>query len=128
MYVCICIYICIRYISSVLQSKKCEGENLANEEQNNSVNEVNKMAAGLEEGVKGGTAPGIVYISKVPPFMKPGKVKCHMEQFGEVGRVFLQPEGTIYSGLDSTFQSSPAITKVVLARSLYKSKHEGITL
>merc|ERR1712189_10158 len=35
---------------------------------------------------------GIIYISKVPPFMKPGKLKHLMSQFGEVGRVFLQPE------------------------------------
>ena len=91
------------------------------------------MATGLEDGVKVGASPGIVYISKIPPFMKPGKIKCHMEQFGEVGRVFLQPEGTMYSGLDVLFRVSQLLiaffyNKVVLARSLYKSKHESITL
>ena len=41
------------------------------------------------------TTPGIIYISRIPPFMKPGKIKSHMEQFGSVGRVFLQPEGNL---------------------------------
>eukprot|EP00794_Sanderia_malayensis_P013015 gene13015-14355_t len=35
---------------------------------------------------------GIIYISKIPPFMKPGKLRNLMAQFGEVGRLFLQPE------------------------------------
>eukprot|EP00112_Aurelia_sp_Birch-Aquarium-sp1_P019584 Seg487.4 transcript_id=Seg487.4/GoldUCD/mRNA.D3Y31 product="Pre-rRNA-processing protein ESF2" protein_id=Seg487.4/GoldUCD/D3Y31 len=38
------------------------------------------------------TEEGIIYISKVPPFMKPGKLRNLMSQFGEVGRLFLQPE------------------------------------
>ncbi|XP_065839862.1 uncharacterized protein [Oscarella lobularis] len=36
--------------------------------------------------------PGLVYISRIPPGMKPEKVKHLMSQFGVVGRVFLQPE------------------------------------
>ena len=41
------------------------------------------------------TEEGIIYISKVPPFMKPGKLRNLMTQFGEVGRLFLQPEGKL---------------------------------
>ena len=38
--------------------------------------------------------PGIVYLSRVPPFMKPEKIRHLLSQFGEVGRVFLQAEGS----------------------------------
>ena len=53
------------------------------------------MAEEMEVKAVSGSTPGIIYISKIPPFMKPGKIKSHMEQFGEVGRVFLQPEGKL---------------------------------
>ena len=54
------------------------------------------MASEDDEKVSDGVeniSPGIIYVSKIPPFMKPGKVRSHMTQFGEIGRVFLQPEG-----------------------------------
>lgn len=35
---------------------------------------------------------GIVYLSRVPPFMKPNKMRNIMSCYGEVGRIFLQPE------------------------------------
>ena len=41
-------------------------------------------------------APGIIYLSRLPPFMKPAKVRFIFSQFGEVGRLFLQPEGKKY--------------------------------
>ena len=40
------------------------------------------------------TSPGIVYLSRIPPFMQPQKVKLLLSQFGTIGRVYLQPEGT----------------------------------
>ena len=39
------------------------------------------------------TKPGIVYLSRIPPSMNPLKVKNLLSQFGEVDRLFLQPEG-----------------------------------
>ncbi len=44
-----------------------------------------------DEAVK--TTPGIVYLSSVPPFMKPHKVRHLLSPYGSVGRVYLQPEG-----------------------------------
>ncbi len=46
---------------------------------------------------------GVIYISRIPPGMRPTKVRHIMSGYGEVGRVYLQPEG------DSTFfvQSCP---------------------
>lgn len=38
--------------------------------------------------------PGIIYFSRLPPFMKPAKVRYLFAQYGDIGRLFLQPEGT----------------------------------
>ena len=37
--------------------------------------------------------PGIIYLSRIPPYMKPLKIRHIFSDFGEIGRVFLQPEG-----------------------------------
>ncbi|XP_071491815.1 activator of basal transcription 1-like [Diadema antillarum] len=38
------------------------------------------------------TKPGIIYMSRVPPLMRPQRIKKIFSQYGEIGRVFLQPE------------------------------------
>jgi ESF2/ABP1 family protein len=43
------------------------------------------------------TVAGIVYLSRVPPFMKPHKVKHLLSRYGSVGRVYLKPEGQFNS-------------------------------
>ncbi|KAI1352356.1 hypothetical protein F5Y01DRAFT_279903 [Xylaria sp. FL0043] len=35
---------------------------------------------------------GVVYISRIPPFMKPGTVRSIFERFGKINRVYLTPE------------------------------------
>ncbi|KAN0097817.1 hypothetical protein V8E55_002263 [Tylopilus felleus] len=35
---------------------------------------------------------GVIYISRIPPGMQPAKVRHLLSQYGEVGRVYLQPE------------------------------------
>ena len=40
-----------------------------------------------------GLTPGIVYLSRIPPYMKPAKVRHLFSRHGVVGRVYLQPEG-----------------------------------
>lgn len=37
--------------------------------------------------------PGVVYLSRIPPYMKPHKLKYLLSPYGKVGNVFLQPEG-----------------------------------
>jgi len=37
---------------------------------------------------------GVIYISRIPPGMSPNKVRHLMSAYGEVGRVYLQQEGT----------------------------------
>lgn len=39
---------------------------------------------------------GVIYLSRVPPFMKPNKARNIFEQYGEVTRLFLQEEGIKY--------------------------------
>ena len=53
------------------------------------VDKVNEESKGL--------TPGIVYLSRVPPYMKPSKVRHLFSRHGVVGRVYLQPEGTEHS-------------------------------
>ena len=38
---------------------------------------------------------GIIYISRIPPAMRPSKVRHLMGGFGAIGRVYLQQEGTL---------------------------------
>lgn len=49
------------------------------------------------ERKKSSVRPGIIYLSRIPPYMKPLKVRQIFSEYGEVGRVFLQPEGICYS-------------------------------
>jgi ESF2/ABP1 family protein len=37
---------------------------------------------------------GVVYLSRIPPFMKPQKVRDLLARFGTIGRVFLTPENS----------------------------------
>lgn len=37
---------------------------------------------------------GVLYISRIPPGMRPAKVRHLMSQYGEIGKVYLQQEGT----------------------------------
>lgn len=39
---------------------------------------------------------GVVYLSRIPPHMKPLKLRHLLEPFGEVLRIYLAPEGDIF--------------------------------
>ncbi|OCL14136.1 hypothetical protein AOQ84DRAFT_309436 [Glonium stellatum] len=41
---------------------------------------------------KASSKTGVIYISRVPPFMKPQAVKHLLSPYGEIGRIFLTPE------------------------------------
>ncbi|TIA61718.1 hypothetical protein D6C77_03231 [Aureobasidium pullulans] len=38
---------------------------------------------------------GVIYISRIPPFMKPATLKHYLTPYGEIGRVFLTPEDPV---------------------------------
>lgn len=46
----------------------------------------------LEKAQKAVKKTGVVYLSRIPPFMKPATVKSLLSQHGKIGRVFLTPE------------------------------------
>jgi len=48
----------------------------------------------LEKAQKRIRRSGVVYLSSIPPYMKPTKLRQIMERFGGVGRIFLKPEDT----------------------------------
>ena len=52
-----------------------------------------KIQGTEKEGKK--TSPGIVYLSRIPPFMQPQKVRHLLSHFGTIGRVYLQPEDAL---------------------------------
>ena len=39
-----------------------------------------------------GRCSGIIYFSKLPPFMKPAKLRHLMGQYGTIGKLFMKPE------------------------------------
>lgn len=46
---------------------------------------------------------GIIYISRIPPGMRPTKVRHLMSAYGEIGRLYLQQEGMLvmsFGGVD----------------------------
>ncbi|CAG8499319.1 3675_t:CDS:2 [Paraglomus occultum] len=47
-----------------------------------------KLAKFQEEQKK----TGVVYLSRIPPFMKPQKVRYLLQAYGEIGRIYLAPE------------------------------------
>ena len=40
---------------------------------------------------------GVVYISRIPPGMRPTKIRHLMSAYGDIGRVYLQQEGMLYT-------------------------------
>lgn len=45
-----------------------------------------------QEGTKK-VVPGIIYLGHIPPRFRPRHVRNLLSSYGEVGRIFLQPEG-----------------------------------
>lgn len=43
--------------------------------------------------------PGIIYLGHIPPRLRPKHLRNLLSVYGEIGRIFLQPEGTLYSYL-----------------------------
>ncbi|EKM59420.1 uncharacterized protein PHACADRAFT_87776 [Phanerochaete carnosa HHB-10118-sp] len=52
---------------------------------------------------------GVVYISRIPPGMRPTKVRHLMSAYGEVGRVYLQPEDPKRTYLRRKFTSTKKV-------------------
>ncbi|GAB7355945.1 hypothetical protein MBLNU459_g6581t1 [Dothideomycetes sp. NU459] len=46
----------------------------------------------LEKSQKAAKKTGVIYLSRIPPFMKPATLKHLLSPYGDIGRVFLTPE------------------------------------
>lgn len=46
----------------------------------------------LEKSQKAAKKTGVIYLSRIPPFMKPATLRHFLGQYGDIGRVFLTPE------------------------------------
>lgn len=53
---------------------------------------IKKDAEGFANALK---RRGIIYISKIPPMMKPNKVRALLECYGEITRIYLAVEGAV---------------------------------
>lgn len=47
----------------------------------------------LEKFEKARKRTGVCYLSRIPPFMKPSRVRALLEKYAEIGRIYLVPEG-----------------------------------
>ena len=66
-----------------------DDEDIDKAQEGQSVNGVKKYKVPL--GKK--TLPGIVYLGHIPPRLRPKHMRNMLGVYGEIGRVFLQPEG-----------------------------------
>jgi len=51
-----------------------------------------KNLVATEEAIK---KSGVVYLSHIPPFMKPSKLRSLLKQYGIINRIFLAPEDSL---------------------------------
>ncbi|KAF4554793.1 Pre-rRNA-processing protein ESF2-like protein [Elsinoe fawcettii] len=49
-------------------------------------------AADVAKKAKAKKKTGVIYISRIPPFMKPATVRSYLEPYGQIGKLFLTPE------------------------------------
>ena len=60
--------------------------------------DLDAAGSGKKEKMAKKREPGVVYLSRVPPYMKPHKLKHLLYPYGNIGHVFLQPEGECPAG------------------------------
>ncbi|KAF8822438.1 putative pre-rRna-processing protein [Cardiosporidium cionae] len=53
------------------------------------------MAADLKPFVEKHDTRGVIYITSIPPYMSISKLRHYMEQFGDIGRIYLTPEDPV---------------------------------
>jgi ESF2/ABP1 family protein len=75
--------------SEMREQQQQQGEG---EEKNNTKKKKKNRRRVLEEQAKVGGKRGICYLSRIPPHLKPLKLRHLLSQFGEVLRIYLAPE------------------------------------
>lgn len=67
----------------------------ANEEEAENTKSIEKSVldySDLNSSALDPSKTGVVYLSSIPPFMKPTKLRHLLAQYGEIGRIYLTPE------------------------------------
>lgn len=77
---------------SLVAKKKTTGKETEEMQNVNELYRKSKLQAHKDKKPKGKT--GVVYLSKIPPYMKPIKMRQILSRFGEVDRLFLKKEST----------------------------------
>jgi len=69
--------------------KKAKDSGKPSSELTRHLTKLTKNLVATEEAIK---KSGVVYLSRIPPFMKPSKLRSLLDQYGTINRVFLAPE------------------------------------
>ena len=81
-----------------------ENDEINNDESSNTGNEISEnneienqnlqvlTAQELEKYQEKISKSGVCYMSRIPPFMKPSKLRALLTKYGEIGRIYLNPE------------------------------------
>jgi ESF2/ABP1 family protein len=80
------------------------------------MNDLRKEAQKYKESLE---KRGVIYLSRIPPFMKPNKARSLFEPYGEITRLYLSEEGSqanflnIYSKFNTIFNINLCIDSSV---------------
>ena len=83
--------------ASIKRNLEEESAEESEEESNEDINDANAQLKVLSaDALKRFNArlekTGVVYLSRIPPFMKPQKMRSLLSRYGEIGRIYLSPE------------------------------------
>jgi hypothetical protein len=81
------------YLFIIKMDESDENNSVSNEDKKSSKGLLRKEAELYKEKLE---KRGVIYMSRVPPFMKPNKARNMFEQYGEVTRLYLAEEGTYF--------------------------------
>ena len=57
--------------------------------------DIKERSPGSSSRDTGHIKPGIIYLSRIPPYMRPLKIRHVFSKYGKIGRIYLQPEGEL---------------------------------
>lgn len=69
-----------------------EAENTDRDSGTESKSLLKKLLSGVKTEKE--CVPGIIYLGHIPPRLRPKHMRNLLSAYGEIGRIFLQPEGT----------------------------------
>lgn len=77
-----------------------EQEDGVDDDKNNADRKKNPIKKGVTSCSDKKCLPGIIYLGHIPPRMRPKHMRNMLSAYGEIGRIFLQPEGNVRGQTD----------------------------